>query len=413
VTVQISSNVQAWQSVTNIVTHPNLDVAILTFDGHHTNKKKLVLDGVTPAVGEQIRLAGFGRTHTGSLGVLHTSGPLQRVSCNMGDGIICASSGSESPKSSCGGDSGGPWFQFRDNQELVELVGVNAFGYDGDCGEHDKKTGLVSVAYIKDWILQHAPEFEFTDDISCSDSDFGATDNDEDGCDWYTVHDTDGDHCGKHDDPDFSANVMCCRCGGGSTSTIQTISTTDGLSCSDTANGALDVAGDGCDWYNEHDTDGDHCGKHDDPDFSANVMCCRCGGGSTFTIQTISTTDGLSCSDTANGALDAAGDGCDWYMSFNGQCGTYDDHDFSANVMCCHCGGGSNRGEIFQDGNCKTIGSAGVGAGHPCVFPFTYQSTTYDTCTKDGHDELWCATQTLAGNYVVGMWGDCSCSDMP
>merc|ERR1712228_720454 len=339
--------VQAWQSVTNIVTHPNLDVAILTFDGHHTNKKKLVLDGVTPAVGEQIRLAGFGRTHTGSIGDLHTSGPLQRVSCNWGDGIICASSGSESPKSSCGGDSGGPWFQFRDNQELVQLVGVNAFGYDGDCGEHDKKTGLVSVAYIKDWILQHAPDFEFTDDVSCSDSDFGAT----------------------------------------------------------------DTYGDGCDWYTDHDTDGVHCGQHDDPDFSSNVMCCRCGGGSTSTIQTTSTTDGTSCSDAANGSVDAAGDGCDWYMNFNGQCGTYDDYDFSANVMCCHCGGGSNPGGSNQDENCKTIGSAGVGAGHPCVFPFTYRGTTYNTCTKDGHDDLWCATQTLSGDYVVGMWGDCSCSD--
>jgi len=295
VTVQVSSKLNVWQSVTNIVLHPDLDVAILTFDGHHTNKKKLVLDGVTPAVGEQIRLAGFGQTHTGGVGDLHTSGPLQRVSCNWHSGVICASSGPDSQKSSCGGDSGGPWFQFRDNQELVELVGVNAFGFDGNCGEHDKKTGLVSVSYIKDWILQHAPEFEFTDDISCVDSDKGALDIDGDGCDWYTKFDTDGNHCGHYDNDNFAANVMCCRCGGGS---------------------------------------------------------------STAPPDTVTVTDTVTS----------------------------------------------------EPDNCKTIGTAGVGAGTPCVFPFTYAQKTYNTCTRDGHSELWCATETQDGNYVKGMWGDCSCS---
>merc|ERR1711972_409313 len=206
---------------------------------------------------------------------------MQRVSCSRGEGYICAASGSDRQTSSCGGDSGGPWFQFRDNMEKVELVGVNAFGFDGSCGEHDKKTGLVSVAHIKDWILQHAPEFEYTDDIRCSDADNGATDKDGDGCDWYTTHDTNGDHCGQHDDSDFSALSMCCRCGGGS------------------------------------DTGSD---------------------------------------------------------------------------------------------TCKTIGTSGVGAGQPCVFPFTFNGMTFQECTQAGHSELWCATQTdSGGNYVAGMWGQCSC----
>jgi hypothetical protein len=253
------------------------------------------LDHVIPDVGEQIRLSGFGNTHEGTVGVLHTSGPLQRVRCPphvRGYGIICAASGDHSQKSSCGGDSGGPWFQFRDNEELVEIVGVNSFGYDHNaefpCGEFHQKTGLVSVAYIKDWILQHAPNFEFTDDISCSDSD----------------------------------------------------------------NGASDLYGSGCDWYTKHDLNGNHCGHHDDRDFKANAMCCRCGGGS----------------------------------------------EGSAVVPRPRT-------------TCKTIGSRGVGAGHPCVFPFTFRGETFNTCTNKFFNGLsWCATQTDSqGNLVRRMWGECSC----
>ena len=37
---------------------------------------------------------------------------------------------------------------------------------------------------------------------------------------------------------------------------------------------------------------------------------------------------------------DSYGDGCDYYDSNVYDCGRYDDDDFTANQMCCACGGG-------------------------------------------------------------------------
>ena len=47
------------------------------------------------------------------------------------------------------------------------------------------------------------------------------------------------------------------------------------------------------------------------------------------------------CVDTNNGALDLDDFGCNYYVSFTGDCGGYDDDDFSSNEMCCACGGGA------------------------------------------------------------------------
>ena len=47
-----------------------------------------------------------------------------------------------------------------------------------------------------------------------------------------------------------------------------------------------------------------------------------------------------NCVDTANGAEDDYGDGCEWYDSNSWGCGGYDDSDFDSNSMCCACGGG-------------------------------------------------------------------------
>ena len=41
------------------------------------------------------------------------------------------------------------------------------------------------------------------------------------------------------------------------------------------------------------------------------------------------------------GALDSMYDDCTYYDSHPGDCGKYDDADFSANVMCCNCAGGT------------------------------------------------------------------------
>jgi len=42
--------------------------------------------------------------------------------------------------------------------------------------------------------------------------------------------------------------------------------------------------------------------------------------------------------------------------------------------------------------------------GDACVFPFTYQGVTYDTCTDANHDDLWCS---LDADYNRN-WGTCN-----
>jgi alkaline phosphatase D len=43
-----------------------------------------------------------------------------------------------------------------------------------------------------------------------------------------------------------------------------------------------------------------------------------------------------------------------------------------------------------------------------CILPFIYEGVTYDDCTTDNDDNLWCATFVdSVGNYFPGEWGYC------
>ena len=58
------------------------------------------------------------------------------------------------------------------------------------------------------------------------------------------------------------------------------------------------------------------------------------------------------CSDSDGDALGLAGIHCEVYMFFPSLCvngSFHDDDDFSAQVMCCACGGGSNETAIFTN----------------------------------------------------------------
>jgi len=62
-------------------------------------------------------------------------------------------------------------------------------------------------------------------------------------------------------------------------------------------------------------------------------------------------------------------------------------------------------------GLCSTVGTAGVGAGHPCVFPFTHQGRRHEKCTTADHTGSWCSTETLDnGEHILGEWGNCWCA---
>ena len=47
-----------------------------------------------------------------------------------------------------------------------------------------------------------------------------------------------------------------------------------------------------------------------------------------------------------------------------------------------------------------------------CKFPFKFNGKTHNSCTKDGDEKLWCATEIDATNSNLKDWGYCteSCS---
>ena len=44
-----------------------------------------------------------------------------------------------------------------------------------------------------------------------------------------------------------------------------------------------------------------------------------------------------NCENSANGATDSYGDGCEWYDDYRDGCGYYDTDDFISFEMCCAC----------------------------------------------------------------------------
>lgn len=57
--------------------------------------------------------------------------------------------------------------------------------------------------------------------------------------------------------------------------------------------------------------------------------------------------------------------------------------------------------------NCYETGvvytEGGTGNGQRCVFPFTYNGVSYNTCIRDDHDRPWCSTT----QEYAGYWGNC------
>ena len=101
--------------------------------------------------------------------------------------------------------------------------------------------------------------------------------------------------------------------------------------CRDTNNGALDIGGDGCNWYEQNVG---FCGNYDNLLFKANEMCCTCGGGTREEFIAV-------CHDTNNGFLDTGKDDCEYYVGREIMCGDFDTPHFNSTQMCCACGGGT------------------------------------------------------------------------
>jgi len=128
----------------------------------------------------------------------------------------------------------------------------------------------------------------------------GITDDYGADCAWYENFGK--NECGLHEfNSDFKAEEMCCICGGGSTGGSDGGQDEGGQdeggdsngpppTCVNTDNGLLDIDGVGCEGgYDIYVDDNSSyplpwCGDWDDDDFTAIVMCCWCGGGSTLSV---------------------------------------------------------------------------------------------------------------------------------
>ena len=93
-----------------------------------------------------------------------------------------------------------------------------------------------------------------------------------------------------------------------------------------------DAAGNKCAWYDGREGS---CGSFDDVDFDASLLCCGCSGGR----RGSDVVDGGYS--TEGSGLDQGGDACSWYVGRYASCGYFDDADFTANASCCACGGGA------------------------------------------------------------------------
>ena len=233
---------------------------------------------------------------------------------------------------------------------------------------------------------------------TCVDTDSGAADSYGNSCSDYQSN---PGWCDLYDDFDFSSEKLCCVCGGGDDGTTPAPSpgTSAPTHCGELDEGVGDSYGDGCSAYYGHPT---WCGAYDDSDFSANDLCCYCGGGEIATTHAPT----VPCVDMEGDASDIYGGGCSVYSANGGYCGNYDDSDFSSTDMCCGCGGGERTAppsvSPVPTANCfdtdfgvmgSLLWSDGITYQLPCSWWITM--TQCDTYNADDSDwtqsEMCCA----------------------
>jgi len=144
-------------------------------------------------------------------------------------------------------------------------------------------------------------------------------DQDGDGCNWWRDYCVDGAvdaELWTAEDLEFYdyPNEHCCGCG--------------------RADGTSPCEPSPC---NKLGNTGETCAVVD------NDATCNCGSEPCAADQRCTAGYCAQCTSTANGARDSGNDRCRWYSRGQNwrECGDYDDEDFTANEMCCECGGGA------------------------------------------------------------------------
>ena len=75
----------------------------------------------------------------------------------------------------------------------------------------------VTESEATEYVVEQPVTESYSESFMCVDSNAGALDSYDDGCEYYL---NSPDECGMYDDEDFFASEMCCACGGGDQSSI-------------------------------------------------------------------------------------------------------------------------------------------------------------------------------------------------
>ncbi|MEV0039227.1 tachylectin-related carbohydrate-binding protein [Streptomyces sp. NPDC050804] len=133
------------RDVVDLVPHPDQDLVLAKLASPVTGITPVALSATAPVAGEELRVAGYGRTkdewaplrlHTGTFAVDTASATEVAITGKNGAAV-------------CKGDTGGP--AFREAGGSVQLVGINSRSWQGGClgAEAETRTGAVSTRIDK------------------------------------------------------------------------------------------------------------------------------------------------------------------------------------------------------------------------------------------------------------------------
>ncbi|MEW1632766.1 FG-GAP-like repeat-containing protein [Streptomyces sp. NPDC093801] len=137
---------------TDVVVHPDRNVALLKLGVPVANVAPAVLAGQAPAAGQALLSAGFGRTKTSWVPGVLNSGQFN-VTATTADAVVDLEPAGDS--AICQGDAGGPLT--RDNAGQQELVALTTGSWLGSClgapeGETRRGARAVRVDDLGQWI---------------------------------------------------------------------------------------------------------------------------------------------------------------------------------------------------------------------------------------------------------------------
>lgn len=100
------------------------------------------------------------------------------------------------------------------------------------------------------------------------------------------------------------------------------------------------------------------------------------------------------------GSTDNDGDGCGFYATASGQCGSHDDDDFFAGEMCCSCGGGSS----YQGPRSLAVNKASVVLSEGSDCPSGFEPITSTAACRAALDMVGLPGEAYKGQETDGGW---------